>query len=108
MVIVRGIIMKSLNLDETLKLRDDMLMKYQDEHMIQRPPEKTWSDAQLYRCDLYDTRYPVCGTRLVWVVVGRKWVRFCTPIQHDKWRIRRDDWDKIPHELFVKKEIDDA
>ena len=108
MVIVRGIIMKSLNLDETLKLRDDMLMKYQAEHMIQRTPEKTWSDAQLYRCDLYDTRYPVCGTRLVWVVVGRKWVRFCTPIQHDKWRIRRDDWDKIPHELFVKKEIDDA
>ena len=107
MVIVRGIIMKSLNLDETLKLRDDMLMKYQAEHMIQRPPEKTWSDAQLYRCDLYDTRYPVCGTRLVWVVVGRKWVRFCTPIQHDKWRIRREEWDKIPHELFVK-ENDDA
>ena len=107
MVIVRGIIMKSLNLDETLKLRDDMLMKYQAEHMIQRPPEKTWADAQLYRCDLYDTRYPVCGTRLVWVVVGRKWVRFCTPIQHDKWRIRREEWDKIPHELFVKDEDDE-
>ena len=107
MVIVRGTIMKSLNLDETLKLRDDMLMKYQAEHMIQRTPEATWSNAQLYRCDLYDTRYPVCGTRLVWVVVGRKWVRFCTPIQHDKWRIRREEWDKIPHELFVKDEDDE-
>ena len=72
-----------------------------------KPTEKTWADAKLYRCDLYDTRYPVCGTRLVWVVVGRKWVRFCTPIQHDKWRIRREEWDKIPHELFVK-EIDDV
>ena len=72
-----------------------------------KPTEKTWSDAQLYRCDLYDTRYPVCGTRLVWVVVGRKWVRFCTPVQHDKWRIRRAEWDKIPHELFVKDEDDD-
>ena len=106
MVIVKEIIMKSLNLTETAKLRDDMLMKYQAEHMIQRPPEKTWSDAQLYRCDLYDTRYPVCGTRLVWVVVGRKWVRLCTPIQHQKWRIRRDDWDKIPHELFIKEDDD--
>ena len=74
-----------------------------------RPPEKTWADAKLYRCDLYDTRYPVCGTRLVWVNVGWKWVRLCTPIQHDKWRIRRAEWDKIPHDLFVKdEEIDDA
>ena len=59
MVIVKETIMKSLNLTETAKLRDDMLMKYQAEHMIQRPPEKTWADAKLYRCDLYDTRYPV-------------------------------------------------
>ena len=72
-----------------------------------QPTEATWSTAKLYRCDLYDTRYPVCGTRLVWVVVGRKWVRFCTPIQHDKWRIRREEWDKIPHELYVRDEDDD-
>tara|TARA_E500000305_G_scaffold105720_1_gene103458 strand:+ start:867 stop:1181 length:315 start_codon:yes stop_codon:yes gene_type:complete len=78
-----------------------------DMHITPRPPEKTWADAKLYRCDLYDTRYPVCGTRLVWVNVGWKWVRLCTPIQHDKWRIRRAEWDKIPHDLFVKKENDD-
>jgi len=40
-------------------------------------------------------------------VVGRKWVRFCTPIQHDKWRIRREEWDKIPHELYVRDEDDE-
>ena len=34
MVIVKETIMKSLNLTETAKLRDDMLMKYQAEHMI--------------------------------------------------------------------------
>ena len=73
-----------------------------------QPTEATWANAQLYRCDLYDTRYPVSGTRLVWAVVGRKWVRLCTPIQHQKWRIRRDDWDKMPHELFVKEIDDDA
>jgi len=72
-----------------------------------QPTEATWANAKLYRCDLYDTRYPVSGTRLVWVVVGRKWVRFCTPIQHSKWRIRREEWDNnIPHELFVKDEDD--
>ena len=67
-----------------------------------QPTEATWANAKLYRCDLYDTRHPVSGTRLVWVVVGRKCVILCTPIQHQKWRIRRDDWDKIPHELFVE------
>ena len=72
-----------------------------------QPTEATWSTAKLYRCDLYDTRYPVSGTRLVWVVVGRKWVRLCTPIQHSKWRIRREEWDNIPHELFVKDEDDE-
>ena len=71
-----------------------------------QPTEATWANAQLYRCDLYDTRHPVSGTRLVWVVGGRKWVRLCTPIQHNKWRIRRDDWDKLPHELFVKEDDD--
>ena len=52
MVIVKEIIMKSLNLTETAKLRDDMLMKYQAEHMVQKPTEATWANAQLYRCDL--------------------------------------------------------
>ena len=72
-----------------------------------QPTEATWANAKLYRCDLYDTRHPVSGTRLVWVVVGRKWVRLCTPKQHQKWRMKRADWDKTYKEIFVKKEIDD-
>ena len=31
--------------------------------------------------DFFDMRLPVSGTRLVWAVVGYKWVRICTPIQ---------------------------
>ena len=70
------------------------------DEMVPRPPEKVWAEAKLYRCDLYDTRWPVCGTRLIWVVVGRKWVKLCTPIQHDKWRIKRTDWDNIRKEFI--------
>jgi len=95
--------------DGLVRKRDDMLYEYQAKNyetikpVTPRPPEKVWANAKLYRCDFYDTRYP----RLVWVNVGRKWVRFCTPVQHDKWRIRREEWDNnIPHELFVRDEDD--
>ena len=99
--------------DGLVRKRDDMLYEYQAKNyesikpIIPRPPEATWADAKLYRCDLYDTRYPVCGTRLVWVVVGWKWVRLCTPVQNHKWRIRRAEWDKIPHELQERDKGDD-
>jgi len=45
---------------------------------------------------------------LVWAVVGRKWVRICIPIELIKFRMRRDEWDAIPHELFVKEETDES
>lgn len=61
-----------------------------------RPPEATWRTARLYRADLYNVRWPVCGCRLVWAVVGRKWVRLCTPITNIKWRMKRSEWDATP------------
>ena len=65
-----------------------------------RPVEATWSNAKLYRVDLYNVKWPRCGTRLVWAVVGRKWVRVCIPIELIKFRMSRNEWDRIPHELF--------
>lgn len=65
------------------------------DYMLPKPMEATWSNAKLYRVRLMDSRWPVCGTRLVWAVVGYKWVRICTPIQHDKFKIRRADWDNL-------------
>jgi len=73
-----------------------------------KPKEATWSTAKLYRVDLYNVKWPRSGTRLVWAVVGRKWVRICIPIELIKFRMRRDEWDAIPHELFVKEEIDES
>ena len=46
-----------------------------------KPKEATWSTAKLYRVDLYNVKWPRSGTRLVWAVVGRKWVRICIPIE---------------------------
>ena len=72
-----------------------------------RPVEATWSNAKLYRVDLYNVKWPRCGTRLVWAVVGRKWVRVCIPIELIKFRMSRNEWDRIPHELFVQENDDD-
>lgn len=68
-----------------------------------RPVEATWSNAKLYRVDLYNVKWPRCGTRLVWAVVGRKWVRVCIPIELIKFRMSRNEWDAIPHELFEQE-----
>ena len=72
-----------------------------------RPVEATWPNAKLYRVDLYNVKWPRCGTRLVWAVVGRKWVRVCIPIELIKFRMSRNEWDRIPHELFVKDTYDE-
>ena len=61
-----------------------------------KPKEATWRTAKLYAADFYNVKWPVCGSRLVWAVVGHKWVRLCTPIQNDKWRMKRSDWDALP------------
>ena len=68
-----------------------------------RPPEATWRTAKLFYADLttcylrgINQRLPIAGGRLVWAVVGHKWVRVCTPITNIKWRMRRSEWDATP------------
>ena len=68
-----------------------------------KPTEATWQNAELYRVDLYNVKWPRSGTRLVWAVVGRKWVRVCIPIELIKFRMSRNEGDAIPHELFEQE-----
>jgi hypothetical protein len=71
-------------------------VEYEPEpRLLPRPSEATWANAKLYSVRLMDAKYPVCGTRMVWAVVGYKWVRICTPIQHDKFKMRRAEWDAL-------------
>jgi len=72
---------------------------------VARPKEAAWDNAKLYRVDFFDMRLPVSGTRLVWAVVGYKWVRICTPVQNKKFRMRRGEWDKMSTQII--KETDD-
>jgi len=65
--------------------------------MTPRPQGKTWSTAELHRVYL-GLRAPsgMAGLRLVWAIVGYKWVRLCTPGTNIKIKIRRNEWDGIP------------
>jgi len=62
---------------------------------LKKPREASWRSSLLYRVHLFDSRWPVCGFRLVWAVVGYKWVRICTPITNIKFKMRRTDWDQL-------------
>ena len=37
-----------------------------------KPKNKTWRTAELFDARFYDSRWPVCGQRMVWAVVGRR------------------------------------
>ena len=75
--------------------------------VIRKPVEATWRTAKLHSVD-FTTIYvrqickslPVGGERLVWAVVGRKWVRICLPVCNTKFRMRRQDWDVSPVKVF--------
>jgi hypothetical protein len=42
---------------------------------IEKPQSPVWKNAQRYRARFFDSRFPICGTHLVYVVEGRKWAR---------------------------------
>lgn len=68
-----------------------------------RPDGAKWQKALLYRVALYNNRLPVCGCRLVWAIVGWKWVHVCTPVTNIKWKMRRSEWDETSPEIFVSQ-----
>ena len=51
------------------------------------PKGNVWNNAEMYKVYLNLPRLSLCGTRLLWVVVGRKWVKLCTLVEDTKMRI---------------------
>ena len=51
-----------------------------------RPTGKTWKTAKLFKVYL-GMKAPAgaAGLRLMWAIVGHKWVRCCTPITNAVW-----------------------
>mgnify|MGYP001169460775 CR=1 FL=1 len=62
-----------------------------------KPKEKSWANAILHRVYL-GMKAPsgMAGLRLVWAIIGDKWVRLRTPVTNVKLRMRRSEWDKLP------------
>ena len=72
-------------------------------HRTAKPRGARWATARLIYADLttaylrgINQRLPLAGGRLLWAVVGRKWVRCCAPVCNTKFKLRRSEWDQIP------------
>jgi len=72
--------------------------------VLQKPIGKSWSTAQRYIVDFYEPKYPISGGHLVYVVVGRKWVRVTkgdlvsnddTRHQLSRFRISINEWNNL-------------
>ena len=62
-------------------------------YKTERPTAKRWATARLFSADLYDQRAPICGTHLVWAVVGHKHVRIMKPVTEQRFKMSRTQWD---------------
>ena len=48
---------------------------------VYEPPKaKKWQKAERWKVGLWDNRYPLCGLRLLWIIVGTKHVQMSAPI----------------------------
>ena len=64
-------------------------------YITPKPKEKVWTNSKLYTIYIMDVRYPICGYRNVWVLIGRKWVRCCEPISWKKFRMKLEDFNNV-------------
>jgi hypothetical protein len=65
-----------------------------------KPATNSWRTAKPFSADLYNLRWPLAGTHMIWAVVGHKWVRVYKPVTNVRFKIKRADWD-----LTAKREV---
>ena len=77
--------------------------------MLKKPKAKKWQPAELWQVGLWDNKYPLCGLRMLWVIVGTKHVQMAAPICETKMRMSRKEWnamnDKERYHTEEDKEI---
>ena len=61
---------------------------------------KVWEKAEVYSVYLDAPNLQLHGDRLLWVVIGRKWVRLATLLGTHKMKININTWDKIDKEKY--------
>lgn len=71
---------------------------------IEKPLSPVWKNAQRYKARFFESRFPLCGTYLVYVVEGRKWARISQGdlVNNDnrsaltRFKMSIKDWDRLP------------
>ena len=81
---------------------------------LEKPLSPVWKNAQRYKARFFESKYPLCGTYLVYVVEGRKWARISQGdlVTSDKssrhaltrFMIGIKDWSRLPS----KEKYDDV
>lgn len=63
---------------------------------VYHPPKaKKWKNAERWEVGLWDNKYSLCGQRLLWVLIGHKWVHMAAPVCETKMKMTRKEWDKL-------------
>ena len=78
---------------------------------IEKPLSPVWKNAQRYKARFFESRFPLCGTYLVYVVEGRKCARISQGdlVNKDnrsaltRFKMSIKDWDR----LASKEKYDD-
>lgn len=74
---------------------------------VSEPPKsKKWQKAERWRVGLWDNRYPLCGLRLLWVLIGTKHVQMSAPVCLTKMRMSRKEWNKLIDKTRMHTEED--
>ena len=71
---------------------------------IEKPQSPVWKNAQRYKARFFESRFPICGTHLVYVVEGRKWARISQGdlVSKDsrsslaRFRMSMKEWERLP------------
>ena len=63
--------------------------------MAKFKPKGAWQTAKLYKARFFEPRLPLCGSFLVWAIVGYKWVRIMSYTHTTKFKMSRKLWDDL-------------
>jgi len=74
---------------------------------ISHPPkQKKWQNAERWEVGLYENKYPLCGQRMLWVLIGTKWVYMAAPVCETKMKMTRKQWNALTYKERYHTEED--
>ena len=60
-----------------------------------KPSAKSWKTSKRFQVYFGSATHPLGGLRIIWAVVGIKWVRICHPICGVRHKIKLQEWQKL-------------